>query len=320
MAGEGEQGDKEQGAGQPAELTVDQRYATAINQIDQMRIADSPDPDHFSILRPPNWNGPPPNGSLGTWDVLDPPAATRVKLILMKPPKLFDGKHDDIERFVRDCSTYFEGPRYQYPDWDDFIREFQEQFCDTAIEEIHKKRMGEIKIGGDSANTFFQKIEQEAKLANRRDDTDPQGTMMYDQWKERICQMYEQHQIQKAYKQAHDINNHPDKKPNLGQKQITTTSSKNTTGGTSSSLTGNDKNWGAGSKQVAVKGKTYGGAGEPMQIDWKKYMSEGQCFNCDEKGHISKNFPKLKKQQVHPIETVPAEPLTDTTKIAEVKE
>lgn len=32
---------------------------------------------------------------------------TRVKPILMKGPAMFKGDHDDIDRFLGDCQTYF---------------------------------------------------------------------------------------------------------------------------------------------------------------------------------------------------------------------
>ncbi len=65
------------------------------------------------------------------------------------------------------------GPRFRYPHWDDFVWEFKKQFCDPAIEEVHKKRMKELKMGVDPTMVFFQKLEQEAKLAGRRDDIEP---------------------------------------------------------------------------------------------------------------------------------------------------
>ncbi|PBK60937.1 hypothetical protein ARMSODRAFT_1026027 [Armillaria solidipes] len=64
--------------------------------------------NQFSIPRPPPGKGcphpmPQPIGTA-------PPDAAYlgIKLILMQPPKHFQGAHDDIERFVGDCITYFE--------------------------------------------------------------------------------------------------------------------------------------------------------------------------------------------------------------------
>lgn len=62
------------------------------------------------------------------------------------------------------------GPWYHYPRWDDFMELFREQFRDPAIELIHEKWMGEMKMGSDPAHVFFQKLEREAKLANRLAD------------------------------------------------------------------------------------------------------------------------------------------------------
>ncbi len=39
-----------------------------------------------------------------------------VKPILMEKPQYFEGVHDDIERFLGDCKTYFETFRYHYRD------------------------------------------------------------------------------------------------------------------------------------------------------------------------------------------------------------
>ncbi len=74
-------------------------------------------------------------------------------------------------------------------------------------------------MGGDPATVFFQKLEHEAKLAGRRDNTDRRGMMVatirqgvpwsytsiisnirvgipqtYDEWKERILVMYKERQ------------------------------------------------------------------------------------------------------------------------------
>lgn len=47
------------------------------------------------------------HGPTRVWDARDAPAMTGIKPILMKPPELFEGKHDDIECFLGDCTTYF---------------------------------------------------------------------------------------------------------------------------------------------------------------------------------------------------------------------
>ncbi len=74
-------------------------------------------------------------------------------------------------------------------------------------------------MGSDPATIFFQKLEHEAQLAGRRNNTDRHGTMVaavrqgvpwsftliissigvgipqtYDEWKERILVMYEEQQ------------------------------------------------------------------------------------------------------------------------------
>ncbi|PBK94997.1 hypothetical protein ARMGADRAFT_1078883 [Armillaria gallica] len=140
----------------------------------------------------------------------------------------------------------------------------------------------------------------------------------YPEWKEWVILIYEHRQRQKAYEEVHGIrqdNKRPQGNPN--QKQITSTSStkNHAAGGATSSSSGNqsggNKGWGTGAKTTVVKTKMYGGAGEPMQIDQKKYMFEGWCFNCDKKEHISKNCPKLRKQQVQAVEVV-EEPKLET--------
>ncbi len=70
------------------------------------------------------------------------------------------------------------GPRFRYPHWDNFVQEFKAMFRDPAIEEEHDKRMRNMKMANDPATVFFQKLEIEAKLAGRRDDTGRRGTMV----------------------------------------------------------------------------------------------------------------------------------------------
>ncbi len=103
-------------------------------------------------------------------------------------------------------------------------------FRDPACEEEHEKKMKNMKMAGDPATVFFQKLEREAKLAGRRDDTERRGTMVaavqqgvpwsytsiitsigvgipqtYDEWKERILVMYEEQQRDRAYNETHGI-------------------------------------------------------------------------------------------------------------------
>ncbi len=70
------------------------------------------------------------------------------------------------------------GPRYQYPHWDDFTHEFKAMFRNPACEEEHERKMKTMKMADDPATIFFQKLEREAKLAGRRDDTGRCGTMV----------------------------------------------------------------------------------------------------------------------------------------------
>ncbi len=57
---------------------------------------------------------PPGQGPVGSWDTDNQPAFLGVRPILMKTPKLFKGDHDDMDRFIGDCNTYFKVFHHQF--------------------------------------------------------------------------------------------------------------------------------------------------------------------------------------------------------------
>ncbi len=44
--------------------------------------------------------------------------------------------------------------------------------------ELNEKKMREMKMGAEPTTIFFQKLEREAKLAGRQNNTDARGTMV----------------------------------------------------------------------------------------------------------------------------------------------
>ncbi len=144
----------------------------------------------------------------------------------------------------------------------------------------------------------------------------------YDNWKEQILLMYEECQHNNAYNESHSIEARHDKKPG-NQKQLTTPSSnKNTTEGMSSSPTGKTPGDNKG-RDNAGRWMTYSGQRRPMDVDRLErleHLKKGLCFNCDERGHLSRDCPKPKKVKVRAVEAMPMEPLSQNTKIEEVKE
>ncbi len=65
-----------------------------------------PRTDHFSVPRPPHYD-PPDHGPLGEWAAEPPAPFLGMKPTFERPTK-FKGDHDDIDRFLGDCVTYFE--------------------------------------------------------------------------------------------------------------------------------------------------------------------------------------------------------------------
>ncbi len=348
-------------------------------------------PTHrFSIPRPDDYQGPPETGPSGTYH--DPPPMSGVKPLLMEKPQFFEGAHDDIERFLGDCKTYFEvfryqyrnhpalmvvfassllrgeaqdwwvhlreeydytpegtgdyddddedapfngGNRYRFPDWAEFARLVREQFRDPAIELVHEKNMGKLRMTGP-AYLFFRKMEREAKLANRLDDQGPRSVLVeavrkgiprdysriiadigfaipetYPEWKRRITIMYEERTKDGVYAKTHMYPRKDDRRPFPGQKPITATSSRPAAGGATSSQSAKPND-----RPRDERGKWYTprGTDAQMQIDAarSKLMAEGRCFKCHEKGHLSKDCPKKTGQQVRALEAAPSEPPKDS--------
>ncbi len=313
-----------------------------------------------------------------------------VKPLLMEKPQYFEGAHDDIERFLGDCKTYFEvfryqyrqhpalmvvfatsllrgeaqdwwvhlcdtydytpegtgdydddapfngGNRYRFLDWDEFTRLVCEQFRDPAIELIHEKKMGELRMTGPTY-LFFRKMEREAKLANRLEDQGPRSVLVeavwkgiprdysriiadigfaipgtYTEWKTRIITMYEERTKDGVYAKTHFEPRRDDRRPFQGQKPNTATSSRPAAGGVTSSPTVKQND-----RPRDDRGKWYTprGADAQMQIDAQRsqLMSEGRCFRCRKKGHLSKDCPeKTAGHQVRAIEATPTEPPKDS--------
>ncbi len=50
------------------------------------------------------------------------------------------------------------GPWFRYPHWDAFVHKFKAMFRDPAVEEEHEKWMKTMKMAGDPAIVFFQKL------------------------------------------------------------------------------------------------------------------------------------------------------------------
>ncbi len=119
------------------------------------------------------------------------------------------------------------GPRYRFPEWKEFVKMVREQFHDPAIELIHEKKMGELRMTGP-AYLFFRQMEREAKLARLLDDQSERGVLVeavqkeipcdysriivnigfgipctYPEWKAHIITMYEERTKDGVYAQTH---------------------------------------------------------------------------------------------------------------------
>ncbi|PBK63587.1 hypothetical protein ARMSODRAFT_1023789 [Armillaria solidipes] len=144
---------------------------------------------------PPRWRAPDKLPQL-TGDADNDAPWLGIKPTMLRPPLPFEGKYNDIERFVGDCFTYFEAfspffqPHFQKvafatsyfeglaKDWWEFVGLLTTQFHDPTIEEVHEKRMFDLWMGKGPAVTYFQKLEIEVKKAGRWGDDQARGLMV----------------------------------------------------------------------------------------------------------------------------------------------
>ncbi|SJL11306.1 uncharacterized protein ARMOST_14709 [Armillaria ostoyae] len=231
-------------------------------------------------------------------------------------------------------------PHFRFPSWREFTTLLAQNFHDPTSEELHEKRMFDLRMGKGPALLYFQELEMEAKKANRRSDVDPRGLMVkavrlgvpdsytnaiansgqhipltYNDWKQRICVMYEERQKKWVFDQTIGGRSTPAKGTG------TTTTSLPKAGGATSSTPAKQP----GSSGAMPKGRdgagrwtTHPGQGLPMSIDAQKLRDEGRCFRCKEKGHMSRDCPRKKEfQDIRSVQVT--EPATGS-KVEEVKE
>ncbi len=164
------------------------------------------------------------------------------------------GDYDDND----EDAPFNGGPRYRFPNWEEFTCEVRKQFHDPAIELVHEKKMGELRMMGPTY-LFFRQMEREAKLANRLHDQTERSVLVeavrkgiprsyssiiadigfaiprtYPEWKTRVITMYEERTKDGVYVQTHFEPCRDDRKPPQYQKPNTATSSKPAAGGATS--------------------------------------------------------------------------------------
>ncbi|SJL05190.1 uncharacterized protein ARMOST_08558 [Armillaria ostoyae] len=140
--------------------------------------------DQWSLpCPPPKWRQEPPQP---TSDADDNTPWLRIKPIMIRPPVPFEGKYDDIKRFVGDCCMYFKvyAPFFQLHSqrvafaasyfestakdwWAEFVRLLSRQFHDPATEDVHERKMFDLRMGKGPAISYFNELEIEAKKAGQ---------------------------------------------------------------------------------------------------------------------------------------------------------
>ncbi|SJL15338.1 uncharacterized protein ARMOST_18831 [Armillaria ostoyae] len=343
--------------------------------------------DRWSLPRPPpKWRNDPPQP---TGDADDDAPWLGIKPVMIRPPVPFEGKYDDIERFVGDCcmyfevftpyfqlhsqkvafaTSYFEGPakdwwvhqrqefwsssgwdqeprRFRYPSWAEFVGLMSRQFHNPATQDIHEKRMFDLRMGKGPAISYFNELEIEAKKAGRREDDQERGLMVkavrlgvpdsytntiassgehipssYNDWKRRILRIYKERQKKWVFDQT--VGGRSSNPPKTPSTALTTATSHHKTGGATSSppakpanSTPNTGGRDASGRWLTRTGTTYGGQGAPMDIG--QMHAKGLCFRCHKQGHLSKDC--LEKKDFHDIRSVQAttEPATGS-KVEEI--
>ncbi|SJL18813.1 uncharacterized protein ARMOST_22414 [Armillaria ostoyae] len=193
-------------------------------------------------------------------------------------------------------------------------------------------------MGKGPAISYFQELEVEAKKANRRGDTDAHGLMVkavrlgvpdsytnaiansgqhipvtYNDWKRRICVMYEERQKKWVFDQTIGGRTAP-------KQGNTTATSQPKAGGMTSSTPAKQPSSSSvptGGRDSARRWTTHPGQGLPMSIDAQKLRNEGRCFRCKEKGHMSKDCPRKKEFRDIRSVQVTNEPVTGS-KVEEI--
>ncbi|SJL09285.1 uncharacterized protein ARMOST_12662 [Armillaria ostoyae] len=233
------------------------------------------------------------------------------------------------QEFWSNSSWDGEPARFRYPSWEEFVGLLTTQFHDPTIEEVHEKRMFDLRMGKGPVVTYFQELEIEAKKAGQRGDDQARGLMVkanilssYNNWKRCILVMYEEQQKKWVFDQTTSTS----RGPAPPQKGYSNTATSNKAGGATSLSPAKlisstpPRDSGTGKWQM-IKTKTYSRLGEPMDIG--KLQAEGRCFQCHKKGHLSKDCPEKRDyKDIHLVvqATTEQEEKVTKSKVEEVKD
>ncbi|SJL15545.1 uncharacterized protein ARMOST_19046 [Armillaria ostoyae] len=68
--------------------------------------------------------------------------------------------------------------QFQYPTWTEFVNMVNIQFWDPAVEEVHEKKMFDLRMGNGPATHYFQELETQAMLAGLHNNERKRGMMV----------------------------------------------------------------------------------------------------------------------------------------------